>query len=111
MPAPLEMPENRTSSPASDTPPVYSLGKVSVVMMPRAASCQPAGFSLPTASGIPARMRSMGNCTPITPVLMTSVVESPLPMAFSRVSAIMRALAMPSGPVQALAQPLLTTTP
>src|SRR5437762_8346330 len=58
---------------------------------------------------MPATTRSMLRPTPITPVDATSTCSDGQPSASATSSAIRVALASPSSPVQALAQPLLTT--
>ena len=52
----------------------------------------------------------MSSFTPITPVDATSTFRDWQPTAAAVRSAIARACAMPSAPVHAFAQPLLTTT-
>ena len=68
MPAPLAMPVTVTVWPPIWTRRDAALGKVSVVMMPNAASPQPLGDKAASAAGRPASMRSTGNVSMITPV-------------------------------------------
>ena len=56
-----------------------------------------------------ARMASIFRLTPITPVDATSACAGAHPTRLAASTAISRASAMPCGPVQALAQPLLVT--
>src|SRR5258705_6308732 len=58
---------------------------------------------------MPATTRSIGSATPITPVEATSTCSGSQPSALATSSVIRRALASPSSPVQAFAQPLFTT--
>ena len=87
-----------------------SLGNGSVVMMARAAS-----LPLPRASarrprhGYPRRPCRSCSATPMTPVEATSTSSGAQPTAAAVSAAMRRACARPSSPVQALAQPLLTT--
>ena len=59
---------------------------------------------------IPASMRSMGSCMPITPVEATSTLSSGTSRAAAQAPAVWPQYSMPSFPVQALAMPALTTT-
>ena len=111
MPAPLAMPLMMTSTPPSFTVLVTTLGKVSVVMIARAASISPSGraalFSAPRAPTI----RAASSGSPITPVeAMEHLAErralDRLPATASPTWAT--ALA-PIAPVNALALPELTT--
>ncbi len=86
-----------------------SFGRVSVVMMARAARGPFAGDRLRAASAMPALIFSMGNCRPITPVEQTSTSSSGKPVARATSAAICTQRRMPSSPVQALAMPLLMT--
>ena len=109
MPAPLAMPVQRTWRSPICAVRVTSLGRVSVVMMAVAAAGQPSGESSSTTLGTPASTLAIGSCTPITPVLITKTECSCAPRCSATSSAVRRALASPSTPVQALAQPALTT--
>src|SRR4029079_6818558 len=87
-----------------------SFAKGSVVMIARAASLPPLGDSAAAARLMAAATLRLGSFTPITAVeaTRTASVEHPTAAAVRRV--ISRAWLRPSAPVQALAQPLLTTT-
>ena len=61
------------------------------------------------AAGSPPRILSIGRPTPITPVDATSTCSTGQPTSRAVSAAISRATRSPSSPVQALAQPLLTT--
>src|SRR5258705_7024068 len=86
-----------------------SLGNGSVVMIACAASLPLPCASDEHASWMPATTRSIGSATPITPVEATSTCSGSQPSALATSSVIRRALASPSSPVQAFAQPLFTT--
>ncbi len=111
IPAPFAIPVKRTTAPRTCAVREKSLGRVSVVMMACAASGQPSGRRAAQAAGTAASSRSMGNCTPITPVLITCTELSAAPRLRSTASAVSRVLASPSTPVHALAYPLLMITP
>ena len=110
MPAPLATPETRTVRP-----PAHAmvrddiLGLVSVVMIARAngSSGPPSVACARRAAmcGISGTMRSIGSCTPITPVELTSTDSHAQPIASETASTISCAFATPRGPVAAFAQP------
>ena len=68
MPLPLAMPQMRTSVSPIRAVRVAALGKVSVVMMPRAAASHPSSASEACSEGSAAVRRSCGSTSPITPV-------------------------------------------
>ena len=79
-------------------------------MMARAADGPPSGESVRTASPIPRATFCIGSLTPMTPVDATSTAAGAIASAAAVSVVISCACCMPSAPVQALAQPLLTTT-
>ena len=89
-----------------------SLFTVSVVMIAFDAAVPPS--SVPERPGamalIPAVIRSMGSCMPITPVEATRTALSGICKASAAAFAVSRQYPYPSAPVQALAIPAFTTT-
>ena len=96
------MPSN---SNCSDAP----FGVVSVVIIPVAASCQASSRNDASAGAKPATKRSIGNCSPITPVEngKTSWVDTPANSA--NLAQVISAFCIPNLPVPALALPVLMT--
>ncbi len=109
MPEPLAVPPTVNVPRAVCTVTACSFGNGSVVMIARAASLPWPRASAGTAARMPADTLSIGRPTPITPVEATSTSSARQPSAAATSAAMRRAFAMPSSPVQALAQPLLTT--
>ena len=109
IPEPLAMPPTRNVPADVSTSTAYDLGNGSVVMIARAASAWPSRDSAATAAGMPVRIASIFRLTPMTPVDATSACDGAQPTRLAASTAISRASAMPCGPVQALAQPLLVT--
>src|SRR5207249_4902468 len=103
MPAPLAMPPTVTIPAGVSKRTAQCLGRVSVVMMARAASGPPSGVRRPAAARKPSATCSSGSGTPITPVDSTSAVRGGRPAACSAACAIARAAASPGAPVQAFA--------
>ena len=81
MPEPLAMPAIFTGLPSMETVSVDPLGKVSVVMMARAAPSMPAGSSAAFSSPSLATMRSCGSGSPITPVEEVKTRAASMPVA------------------------------
>ena len=79
-------------------------------MMARAASAPPAGDSAAAAAAMPFATVGITSFTPMTPVDATSTASGAQPSFAAVFCAISMACDRPSLPVQALAQPLLTTT-
>ena len=111
MPEPLVMPPTRNVPAArSSTSTAADFGNGSVVMMAvggvggRRRRAAP-----PPPCGMPPRSAAIFRFTPMTPVEATSTSSAAQPTAAAVSAAISRASAMPCGPVQALAQPLLAT--
>ena len=107
MPAPFAIPVTLKVCPSQVTPADATLGRVSVVRIPRAAAAQPSGVSASRAAGIARQIISTGRCSPMTPVENGSTVDSSTPQAAATASAQARASARPRGPVPALALPVL----
>ena len=87
MPAPLLMPVTVTVRPPTCTWREAALGRVSVVMMPAAASPQPAGCKAASAAGRPASMRSTGRVSMITPVENGSTCSGCTPISVASAGA------------------------
>ena len=79
MPAPLPMPNSRAPPTSRNA----VLGRVSVVMMARAAASQPSGASSPAACRMPAAILSIGSRGPMTPVDITATERGGSPSAVS----------------------------
>ena len=114
MPEPLAIPPTvnvapgyPTSSPENVT--AASFGRVSVVMMARAAFAPPSRDSARYATGTPCSNVSMSSCTPMTPVEATMTSLAGQPTASPTSSATACALSMPTLPVAAFAHPEFTT--
>src|SRR5919107_2858427 len=106
IPAPLAIPPTVHPSRVC----TVVLGTESVVMIARAASGPPSSDSAFTAAVTPAVSRSIGSRTPISPVLQTATSIAPRPSSAAACSAVAWVSPKPSGPVQALAPPELSTT-
>src|SRR6266568_4315769 len=103
IPAPFAMPPTVTIPAGVSKRTAQCLGRVSVVIMARAASGPPSGVRRPAAARRPSATCSRGSGTPITPVDSTSAVRGGRPAACSAACAIARAAASPGAPVQAFA--------
>src|SRR5438445_426679 len=103
MPAPLAIPPTVTIPPGVSNRTAQCFGRVSVVMMARAAAVPPAAVRWAAAARSPSAIGATGSGTPMTPVERTSAVRGGSPAACSAACAIARAAASPSGPVHALA--------
>ena len=111
MPAPLAMPVTRTSPPLPPaTVRVLILGRVSVVMMPRAKGSQVPVAQAFASAGMAPQTRSIGSRLPMMPVLFTSTAAGVQSQAAAAASIMASASAAPSGPVAAFAQPEFTTS-
>ena len=106
MPEPLQMPPILTGLLSIIVSKAILLGTVSVVMIDREAASPPSGEIKVTILAIPARILSISNCFPITPV-ETTKTPSLVFKAFWTSSAVSTALRQPSAPVLALACPAL----
>ena len=112
MPEPLHMPPMVTRTPPSSSCTAASLFFVSVVMMALEAAVPLSGPASRRGAMalIPASIRSMGSCFPITPVDATKTPSCGIPRTWAAVAAVRLQYSMPSSPVQALAIPALMTT-
>ena len=108
MPQPLAIPPTVKPSPRTTA----SLGRVSVVRMPLAASTWPWRLSLlgQLGGGVEQLAASAGGM-PIRPVEQTSISPGLQPTPSAAAAHIASASARPFAPVPALALPELTTTP
>jgi len=106
MPAPLATPVTRTLP----TVRVQALARVSVVMMAVAKGAQDWAVSPASSAGRVDTMRSLGSCTPITPVEFTSTASGAQSSSCATASTVAWQAASPCGPVAALAQPELTSS-
>ena len=108
IPEPLAMPARVNSLPSILPLTREALGRVSVVMMARAASPNPSGFSPATKSGRAWIMRSPGRGAPMTPVDDGSTRRSGIFSNLAAARLVDRAASNPRGPLQALALPAFT---
>src|SRR5271165_59505 len=83
---------------------------VSVVLIASAAARPPAREASATAASTPGSSLSIGNRSPIRPVEQTAISPAPTSIAVAKFSAVACVSWKPSGPVQALAPPELSTT-
>ncbi len=88
MPLPLAIPVIRTAVPPIVAVRVAAFGKVSVVMMPRAAASQPSGVSVACRAGRAAVIRSCGSTSPMTPVLARNTSLAGQPSRAAAASAV-----------------------
>ena len=109
MPEPLAKPLMVTAAPSIAAPRVAPLGKVSVVMIARAACSQAPGESDATAAGSAATIFSPAGGSPMTPVeeMKTSRARQPTSRAMAR--AVSSTTARPRRPVKVFELPELTT--
>ena len=110
MPAPLAMPLRVTGTPPRSTVAVASLGKVSVVMMARAASAMPSSRASATSRSSTPSKRVASSGSPMTPVEARKISPAGAPLARPAISAVRAVEATPVRPVKALALPELTTS-
>ena len=110
IPDPFAMPPIVTSRPSMTTCAAASLGNGSVVMIARAAIAPWSAPRAPKATGNPPRILSIGSATPMTPVDATRTCSAGQWTSRAVSAAMSRAACMPSSPVHAFAQPLLTMT-
>ncbi len=110
MPLPLAMPLIRTSASPMRAVRVAALGKVSVVMMPRAASAQASSRRWANRPGSAAVMRSWGSFSPMVPVLASSTSAGAHPASAAAVRAVASVASHPARPVNTFALPAFTTT-
>ena len=110
MPEPFAMPPTENVPAGVSTRTANDFGNGSVVMIARVAASDPATSSARPADCTPFRIFSRLRCTPITPVDATSTCSLAQPTVAAVAAAIALAALRPTSPVQALAQPLFTTT-
>ena len=110
MPEPFAMPAMVTAAPSISAVAKAPLGKVSVVMIARAAASMPSARRASVRSGTLAVMRSTGRRSPMTPVEATSTSSGAHRSAAATASASARTAASPSAPRKTLALPALTMT-
>ena len=110
MPLPLAKPLMRTGAPPICATRVAPLGKVSVVMMPRAAASQPSVVSAECSAGRAAVSRACGSTSPITPVLATNTSCLSQPDRSAAARAVASTASAPAWPVNTLALPAFTTS-
>ncbi len=84
MPAPLAMPLMTTSASPILTRAVATLGKVSVVMIARAASIRPSGLALAASSPRTAAILPPSSGSPITPVEAMNICSRLRPRRLAR---------------------------
>ena len=108
MPLPLAMPVIRTAASPICAARVAALGKVSVVMMPRARPpSRPPQLSC--KAGNAAISLSCGRTSPITPVEATKTCFAGQPTSAAAAAAVAAHATRPAAPVNTLALPALTT--
>ena len=83
-----------------------ALGCVSVVMIPSAPTSGSPCRS-PAMPRTPVSIFSTGNCTPMTPVELTSTLPASVPSSFAAAAAMRRAFSTPRSPVATLLTLLL----
>ena len=110
MPAPLAMPLMVTFALPSRTVAVATFGKVSVVMIARAASSQPSGTARSARSSSTPLNLVASSGSPITPVEARKMLSGLLPVAFAAIAAVSVVACLPVLPVKALALPEFTTS-
>ena len=110
MPLPLAKPLSRTSSPPMRAVRVAPLGKVSVVMIARAASSHPTSESPACSAGSAAVSRSCGKTSPITPVEARKTCRAGQPTSPAAAVAVAFTASRPAFPENTLALPALTTS-
>ena len=110
MPAPFAMPPMRISRPSSSRAvTACSLGRVSVVMIARAASVPAPSVRRSSSVGIVATMAATGSREPMRPVDAGSTSSGAQPRCCAAAATTARASSSPPGPVPAFAQPAFTT--
>src|SRR5580704_19184011 len=109
IPEPLQNPLSRTVAPSIVAVAVAPFGKVSVVMIARAASSQAVAESKGTSFGRAAETRSAGGGSPMTPVEAMNTSFGSQPRRPAAVAAVDSTTCRPARPVNTLALPELTT--
>ena len=101
----------RPSTPSIVAVAVAPFGKVSVVMIARAAASQPSAASNGTICGKAPTIFSAGGGSPMTPVEEINTCSASQPSSFAVVVAVASTTSLPARPVKTLALPELTTMP
>jgi len=110
MPLPFAMPLIRTSTPPILAVRVAAFGKVSVVIMPRAAASQASSPSDACRDGSAETSFSCGRTSPITPVDAMNTCFAGQPARSAAAAAVAMQASRPALPVKTLALPAFTTT-
>ena len=110
IPEPLAMAPMRTGVSPNRTSMAMVLVLLSLVRMAWAAWSEPWSDRADAAAAMPSSTRSMGRGTPMIPVEATPKSSGARPVAWAAAWVMRRAFSLPSG-ANALALPLLTTTP
>ena len=110
MPAPLAMPLMLTLALPSFTVAVATFGKVSVVMMARAAAIQSPGAAVPASVPSTPSNFCASSGSPITPVEARNTSFGLQSTALAAICAVSAVDCLPVLPVKALALPELTTS-
>ena len=110
MPAPLAMPLIVTLALPSLTVAVATFGKVSVVMMARAALIQSPGVACAASSDKTPSNFVPSSGSPITPVEARNTSRASQPIALAAIVAVSAVACLPVLPVKAFALPELTTS-
>ncbi|MOA28133.1 hypothetical protein D3C78_1490580 [compost metagenome] len=109
MPAPLLIPVTVTVTPSCWNWRLAPLGRVSVVMMPVAASAQLFSDRLSKAACRAPSIFSTGSGSPITPVENGNTDSAGTPASSASLAQVRSAAASPGAPVPALALPVLVS--
>ena len=109
MPEPLAMPAMRTTWPSMAASAWDPLGKVSVVVIARAAARHAPASRLRTRSGTRARIFASSSETPMTPVEASMTSRRRQPKRLATAAATRAAARSPGLPVKELAHPAFTT--
>ncbi len=110
IPEPLAMPPTVKVRPPTWTRAAASLGRVSVVMIARAARVADEGPASRSSAPTAAAIRSAGSAEPMRPVEAGSTWASSQPRRAATAATTRCAAAIPAAPVPAFAQPALMTT-
>ena len=109
MPEPLAMPAMRIGPPSPAISALAPFGKVSVVMIARAAISMASSLRASVSAPIFTVMRSSGSGSPITPVEEENTRAAGIPSAAATAPVTRSTAACPPAPVKALALPEFTT--
>ena len=109
MPEPLQKPLIRTVVPSMTAVAVAPFGKVSVVMIARAAGSHPAASSSGAILGSASTILAAGGGSPITPVEEMKTSRGLQPNSWAAAAAVRSQTSRPARPVNTLALPEFTT--